>query len=349
MTSAGSTMLAFLRRAHRRRVAWRGVEGAGIGGLIGAAVAAATVALLALRGATGNVMSACVVLMSLGALAGMLASLYRLPSLLDTAIDVDRQLGTPDLLSSALAMLDRSAFSDAAFADTILACAELRVRDVTLARLVAQRLGPRAWGGIGLAVAGVFTVAMMVASPNLSSAAASGKAAAQTSREARRDSNLTLPSSGKSSAQPDARQSEQPTPASGAQDELSEDSRIASLDRAASDASAHSHGSADATGSGRSGDDTRGERRDPAMASSPASPPAPGAPRASSAGGNGVATTDAMPGTPSRGVVRSNSVLPPPPWRSSSWDNDRARALEAIQRGAVPDRYRQIVRDYFNR
>jgi hypothetical protein len=37
-----------------------------------------------------------------------------------------------------------------------------------------------------------------------------------------------------------------------------------------------------------------------------------------------------------------------PPWTSSSWPADRAAAEESLRRGATPDAYRDVVREYFD-
>ena len=128
-------------------------------------------AIFAWRGTDHDVIAASATLLALGAFAGGVASLYRLPKLLDTAIDIDRQLGTPDLFSSALALLNPTAFTDARFANSVLCSAEAQIQNVTLARLVSRRLGTRAWSGIGLAIAAVLTVATMVGSPAMTRAA----------------------------------------------------------------------------------------------------------------------------------------------------------------------------------
>lgn len=349
MTSTGLTTLAFLRRAHRRRVMWRCVEGAGIGALIGAAVASATMGLFAWRGVPDDVFAACIVLNLLGLLAGIIVSLRRLPSMLDTAIDVDRQLGTPDLLSSALSMLHRTDFTDAAFAETVLAFAEVRVRDVTLARLVARRLGPRAWAAIGLAIAGVFTVAMMTAAPRATQAAAEKKPASGSSA-APLGSEISSPSTGTSWVQHGSGRADHVTPSSGGgPDDQGEDSRHAAPDPTSSTDAARHMASSDASGPGRGGDDTRRETRDSGLASRPDSSVAPQNPQDHVAGGNGAVSTDAASGSASPGIVRSKIGAQRPPWHSSSWQTDRARALESLDRGAVPDRYRDLVRDYFTR
>ena len=37
------------------------------------------------------------------------------------------------------------------------------------------------------------------------------------------------------------------------------------------------------------------------------------------------------------------------PWRTDSWEQDRAAALQAVENGTVPDAYRDLIRDYFAR
>ena len=47
------------------------------------------------------------------------------------------------------------------------------------------------------------------------------------------------------------------------------------------------------------------------------------------------------------GITRA-APFPAPPWRATTWDADRARALRDVERGAVPDRYREMIRAYFD-
>jgi hypothetical protein len=322
---------------------WRCAEHAAIGAVIGAGIAAAALPVFAWRGASDDVTSASVFLLSLGAFAGLVASLYRLPNLLDTAIEVDRQLGTPDLFSSALSLLHRSAFTDAGFAQSVLVLAEAQMHDVTLARLVARRLGARAWGGIGLAIAGVLTVAMMIGSPSPTRAAGDNQSGAA----------VALGSEGTTSPR---REATAPTPRNStgaAQGELSSDRedsrRTPGSDSSTSRSRLPSHITSDGAGPGRGGDDTRREQHDanPAVASDSPTHSSDD-PQGSVAGGVGAASPNARSGDASPGVVRATPRAPAPPWTSPTWTTDRAAALRSLEAGAIPDRYRDLVRDYFS-
>jgi hypothetical protein len=146
-------------------------------------------------------------------------------------------------------------------------------------------------------------------------------------------------------------QSERPNSSAVARDNESDDSHRDYQNRTSSSDAAGSHVSSDATGVGRGGDDARRETRDPDLGVRSDSPSAPQHPHAHVAGGNGGASTDSTPGNASAGIVRSDArnQQQSPPWQSSSWQNDRARAMESLDHGGVPDRYRDLVRDYFTR
>jgi hypothetical protein len=56
--------------------------------------------------------------------------------------------------------------------------------------------------------------------------------------------------------------------------------------------------------------------------------------------------------SPRAGGVSANSATVghrAAPWQTSSWPQEQAIALQAVQQGSVPDQYRQLVRAYFER
>jgi hypothetical protein len=82
-----------------------------------------------------------------------------------------------------------------------------------------------------------------------------------------------------------------------------------------------------------------GTRTDTTAAAAPAA--GGGETTTANAGGNSTAQN--------RANVTPTSHAPRPPWQSSTWPADRDAALNDIARDRIPDRYRDLVRDYFDR
>src|SRR5437868_5245626 len=108
------TFLRFLERTHRRRLAWRVIEHAGVGLLAGCAVSLALVLALWWRG--DDAMSGAVVTLMISFVAGVVASARNIPSILDTAMLAESFLKSPQLLSSALLTNNGGGFSNAVIA-----------------------------------------------------------------------------------------------------------------------------------------------------------------------------------------------------------------------------------------
>jgi hypothetical protein len=75
----------------------------------------------------------------------------------------------------------------------------------------------------------------------------------------------------------------------------------------------------------------------------------PGA-TAASEGGDGTVNGDPSAGAGTTGIVTgTQSPARVAPWQSTTWANDCAAALQAVRDGSVPDSYRALVADYFDR
>lgn len=150
----------FVKCARRRWVAWRVMESAAVGAAITASVGLLLMSVLFWRGQAALAPAAW--LLAIGALAGATRAIQGRPTLLQTAIEADRQLQLHDLLSTALCS---RAWRDAPFARTIQAQADAACRGGAVHDLILKRLSARAWGGIGLIWSLLLTVAMMTTSP----------------------------------------------------------------------------------------------------------------------------------------------------------------------------------------
>src|SRR5688572_21535800 len=159
MTRETNHLERFLRRVHRRWVLLRAVESAGVGAAIGCAAALALVPVLLWRDRPA--VSVALTLMAVAGAAGLLFGLTRRPTLYAAAVEADRQLDLHDLLASALASLD----SNDGWGGAVVAHAEARCRTLSPDAILLNRLGVRAWSGIGLAAALVLTLSLLSSRP----------------------------------------------------------------------------------------------------------------------------------------------------------------------------------------
>ena len=342
----GDRSAAFVRRAHRRRVTWRVLEHAGVGVLIACALGFISTTLLAWRGisSAGEPIVPTLVLLALGAACGAAAGLRRKPMLLDTATDLDRQLRSPDLLSTALLVQRERAFTDAGFVSTVLSLSDARVADVSLNELMVRRFTPRAWAGVGLATASSLVFALMMTVPPTPSSA-------EDSRAAERSISHDLD---RVSA-PDARHAEpalvprnSDAVANGSRPDDSEDSNRPMSERSGTKRSAAAAASARGDGTART-DDLR-ETRSP---SSPVGTHATGRPVSgdtTAQAGVGHESMTAGPGDGPDGVVTRDPTATRnvAPWSSQFWPANQSAARDALRADKVPAAYRDLVKDYFD-
>ena len=158
----------FLRALHRRHVALRAAERTGLGILGGSVVALILLPLLLRQG--HDAVAPCASALAAGACLGLLWGVTRRPRPLDAAVEADRQLGLKDLLGTAL--LVRGGDADS-WTRTVLVLAETRCRGLSPSSVILHRVGGRAWGGIGLSVVLVFTLAVFFGTPSDGRAASS--------------------------------------------------------------------------------------------------------------------------------------------------------------------------------
>src|SRR5687768_10034255 len=196
MTGTTHEYERFVRRAHRRWVAWRAVERAGLTVLGACALSLPLIAALWLEGEPA--LRTVAPVLAISVLVGAVWGAFNRPTLLDTAAEADRQFKLHDLLGTALT-LSRCTHVDESVRGTIVALADERCRHLAASRLVLNRLGARTWGGIGLATALVLTLALMTASPAPTAARAGDADASLPSMSApqphsmTRDAARTLP------------------------------------------------------------------------------------------------------------------------------------------------------------
>ncbi len=184
MRTPASDLERFVRTLHRRLVVVRAAEAAGLGALAGCGAAVLLIPLLVWRGQPPMLPAAAMVL--LGAAGGLMWSLSRRPSRLDAAMEADRQLDLADLLGTAISAGGGRTSNDP-WQRTVVALAEARCRRHKPSEVLLNRFGARAWGGIGLAAALVFTLAALPGFPSGAGASDGGGQGARRVGERVRD------------------------------------------------------------------------------------------------------------------------------------------------------------------
>ncbi len=329
----------FVRAARLRWMLWRIVERIGIGLLIGCPLAFILSLLLLWRGESA--VSLVVGIFALGALLGLTVGILSRPSLLETAMEADRQLNLHDLLGTAI-QLQNSRYLDDAWRENFRSLAEARVRSISPSQLVLNRLGARAWGGIGLSAALVMTVALMTTMPSESMARldrAQNLESFEVTEKPSAKSNLAPVASRSGSQRGDA------APEATSRSAHSIDASRAH-DSVPGDATHATNPTGDGAGDGAG--QTEASSRPPSLDLA-AAPGAPDAHGDTVASGTGSSAPDGSGESAHPAVARTPAYRSLPPWQSSSWPADRDAAMQSLRTGKIPDRYRDLVREYFSR
>lgn len=316
----------FVTRVHRRAVAWGVVDR--IGRLL--AVTAGVAVVLSLVGAWRNLPVALVMLATaMAAVAvGIAWGWLRRPSRLDAAMEFDRQLNLSDLLSSAI-LSPQDDFGSAVRSMANAACAKHSPSEVVL-----HRLGKRAWGGVGLAWAMVIVVSLLASQGSTTNADESSVAAMRSPRAA-----------------DIAKQSVTPGRMAPGGNEATTENH-SQLGESADPSLAGKPGTPTNRTSPANAGGQQSTQTGTANAEKPTPPELSGStptdPTGVLAAGSGSAGRSDLPaGASGHSVTAKPANRPAPPWSSDHWPADRAAALQAVERGQVPDAYRDLVRDYF--
>jgi hypothetical protein len=357
MASPAPHLDQFLRAVHRRLVLVRVVERAGLGALAACGAAALLLPLLVWRGEPA--LAPVLVLVAIGAVVGTGWGVARRPSRLSAAMEADRQLNLHDLLGTAAGAGSKDDSNP--WLRTVLALADEQCRRHTPAQVVLRRYGSRAWGGIGLAASLVLTLAALFRPPGTTPAVAS------------RDPDLVGETS---RANPDHwPEPSAPVPAATARNAVgvpphesrsidpSTEEDSPRRDEASVPSGEPSNSTPRSTGAsgteGKGGGAGRARPRAATLAAPPASSPIRGvAPRAD-AGANATAAgggSDAPDPSSTQGKApgaasptTNGAPVRAAPWESSTWPADARAANGAVETGRVPDSYRDMVREFFNR
>ena len=335
----------FVRAVHRRMVVLRALERVGICVLIACFVLLVLMPILIWHGqGTLELVGAA---LGVGALAGLAWGIASRPTRLAAAVEADRQLRWADLLSTALTL--RRGGNDDEFSRSILAIVEARSRQASPSAVVLKRIGARGWGGIGLALALVAGLSLMGgAEKNRSEARAAGPRTWQEIEAARQEQEQN---SARSRGSLDLRRIK-PGAGSDDQDPLNSavpDSQRATGSAAEKGANDGAGGAQEGTGAGAG---KSASKENTAAAVPPKAGGSPDQTNGTTTGGGGGraadgGASDGGGGGASAGAASSRKAAPV--WQSQSWASDREAARTAIVTGRVPDAYRDLVRDYFER
>ncbi len=323
----------FVRGVYIRLVVLRALEAAGIGAALAAALGAVLVGALMFEGrSTWEVASA---MLGIGATVGLAWGVVKRPTKLEAAAEADRQLGLNDLLASALFVMRGKAEGD--WGDSVVKTADAQCQALSPSTLVLNRLGARAWGGIGLSVALVATLSVMATLPEKLEAGNDRRPAEMRSLRTRAD--VAKHSGGDASVE----QQKQ-----GAQ-EGKEGSRRSDSSKTAASPDDGRDGHPGNTSASAGVGAAAGKAADSTV------PPlkTAGRPRLEDgqtvASGSGAAK-DAQQNTTSGGPGTAAATETPgtPRWQHDDWSRLREQALDSVRSGRVPDSYSPVIREYFD-
>jgi hypothetical protein len=343
MSDKRSKLSIFVRRVYRRLIWMRILESAGLGVLAGSVLGLVLVGVLFWRGESALLLAELV--LPLSALGGVVWAVLRRPTALNAAIEADRQLDLADLLATAW-LLERNQSGDGdAFAAAVISMAEARCATLFPSTVLLNRLGARAWGGIGLAGALVLTLGLMSANP-LDSQAAANESAGGKSITARSEVMGNPQTAGSSRKPGTAIVGDVRHEGDNSFDTTPNTSTTKSGQAGANDA-AQSAANPDGSGSGAGQSHSSPNNAAASPVGTQSKNQSPGG---TQAGGVGAATENATTGRgPSAQSAGGSSSRAVPPWSSDSWPAAQQAADAALRTGQIPPAYHDLVREYFDR
>jgi hypothetical protein len=359
VADSSSSLARFLLAVHRRQVALRVIERAGLG-LLGACVVATALVCVSLwRGDDARLIAG--IALAVGTTAGAIWGAMHHPSTFAAAVEADRQLHTSDLIATACTLGGDEHRTDLdPWSRTVVALAKECCRRHRPSEVLLRRLGGRAWAGIVLAVAFVGVLTYM--SSNVPRAVAARGAdrdqnVASVGDEARRQPLVELTAL-TPNVPPQPRTQLSPEDAASRPNDsfaqsVSPSSEQPKHDAVGSDGQ-HDARSAAPGGEGAGEASSESVKRD-------AEPRASNSLSKSSADptdartGDGVGLTALDPkrtgDAASGGIVEASRrvVRTPAPWTADTWPQTVEHARQTLNAGGVPDDARDLVRGYFDR
>jgi hypothetical protein len=284
-------------------------------------------------------------MMAIGAIVGLVASLLRRPKIIDAAVEADRQLDLADLLATALQFENSPAKES--FEEAVLLLANDRAANLQPRSVVLHRMGIRAWSGVGLAGALVLTVAMFTANPIDTEAATSPFFSPTASNKAQQDQQHAIATNDS----PNARRpnisadhpggEDDPLPGTGNTDATTKTSSAQNTNTQTTNPNGAG------TGSGQSA--FKPDKSNP-LSNGVNSSRTNNNGKAASGVGNSSDNNNGVSGNSSSTSAGNSSKSPrAPAWKSDSWPAAQQAADNAISAGQIPPAYHDLVREYFKR
>ena len=336
----------FISAVWRRIVVVRIAESIAIATAAASAAGLALIPILWLRGQSALPLALAMLL--LGGISGGVWGISRRPTRFQAAVEADRQLNLQDLLGTVHLLSRENAAGDP-WRDAIACVSDDRCRCLRPSAVVVNRLGLRAWGGVGILGALLITTGLFTARPpSVSAAAPSQESSATASPQSIQSSNSPAIQSPQFDARPPGPGGNDEISNRGAEQDQPDDSHRDSSPQS-NLAQTHSAAGADSsTGGGAARTHSPQPPLDsPAIRDAGAALPQSGQATPATAG-----QSDSRAKTPgdSNAVTATESANhQSPPWSSNQWSEDSAAAQAAISAGRVPDSDADLVRDYFSR
>ena len=309
-------------------------------GLLGASLAT-LVMLVVLLWQGRNAASPAIVLLSLGALAGIVWGWIHRPSVILAAEEADRQLDLADLLSTAFALVRNPGSADERFTQTVLNLADERCRSASPSQVILGRLGRRSWGAILLSLLLVAGLSLLSANPlEGDPALASSNGLGGNTSPASRHTLLTA--SAPAGANPIA--ADHPT-GTGEDPANTDAARTSTAKHPTGDGKNPSNSAGGGAGSAQTNSHPN---TDPATSGGTAAAQhnqsgdtASGIGASANTPGNRNAT-----GSSQTGGGRTARI---PAWRTADWPGVSDQATQGIRSGRIPPAYHDLVQKYFER
>ena len=338
----------FIFAVRRRILLIRIGESIAVATAIASAAGLALVPLAWWRGQSALPMASALLL--LGFLCGLIRGISRRPTVLQAAVEADRQLDLDDLLGTIVQLAGSEA--ECTWRESVAAVAENQCRSLKLkpSAVIVSRLGLRAWAGVGILGAMLVTSAALTARPG-EVAAASSSALAYVPANSIQPADTAPANVNEEFARTAAR----PPGPGGTDDDSNHAFPQNRLDESTGGAisrqNPQSHFSTGFNVSPGNG---------VAVTASPR--PSPQWPQPHNVSGDvshagrvaaGDGQSDAGASAPGEtNSTLAASALPgghPAPWTAPGWPADAAAAENAITTGSVPNADADLVRDYFRR
>lgn len=345
MNASAPHLDAFIRRLHRRFVVVRLAERIGTCLLIGSGGGALILPIFWWQG--GSAMPLIILILLMAAGVGVLMSALRRPTLLQAALEADRQLNLADLLSTACSIPGNSD----AWGSTLRALADARCKQLSTSQVILNRWGKRRWGGVGLVLALLLALSMLSSqSPPLQAASESQTATDSLGVPIAPSHSVAYSATARLNGTHQPAIDDNPS----ADNATPQTSRATSTDKSASatppSAIAHTAPAGDPNGSGAAATATFPPSALARVLPQGASTSAASGHGPTANGGQADSQTDGRQGDvdPASGVAAAKHAAKIiPPWSTSTWIDDQNKAESQIRSAPTYDPYRLLIQQYF--